>query len=243
MRVNGSAPGGVLVVLIMVIASLTLLPAFLGLAGPRVNRFGPGRSVAPRTASGARWHRWIGHVNRHPASYAIVAAGLLLAAAAPVLALRVGIPDGALPSSRTERRAYDLVAEGFGPGTNGPLVIAVDPAGDPAVPDRVAEAVTADRGIVSVAPARVDEGSGIASLIAFPTTGPQEKATVDTVDRLRGSVLPSVVGDGPARAHVGGAAANLVDATLVRMVLVPATMTLLGRANWWLPAWLDRVLP
>jgi len=129
-----------------------------------------------------------------------------------VLGLRVGLPDdGSLPPSRTERRAYDLVAEGFGPGTNGPLIIATDPAGDPGALDRLVAAVAADPGIASLAPAQVDRVTGIATLVTFPTTGPQERATADTVARLRTDVLPTVVGRGPARAHVGGAAASLSD--------------------------------
>jgi len=71
--------------------------------------------------------------------------------------------------------------------------------------------VAADPGIASVAPASVDRGSRVASLLAFPTTGPQEQATADTVTRLRSSVLPSVVAGGPTRAHIGGATANLAD--------------------------------
>ena len=203
--------GGVaisLVVLIMVVASVTLLPAFLGLAGSRVNR----RRSRRQQSGSTGWSRWIGHVNRHPAGYAIGSVVLLLAAAAPVLALRVGIPDdGALPTSRTERRAYDLVADGFGPGTNGPLVIAVQPGGDPTVLDRLARAVSLDPGITSVTPAQLWPATGIASLIAFPTTGPQEQATADTVTRLRATVLPAAVGDGPAQAHIGGSAANFAD--------------------------------
>jgi len=231
MTVGGLAVS--IVVLIMVVASVTLLPAFLGAAGPRLARVGwfgrapgvgrlgrlilPGRLGRRRvTAAGAvpasGWRRWIGHVNRHPVPYAVGAAGLLLAATLPVLGLRVGLPDdGSLPHSRTERRAYDLVAEGFGPGTNGPLIIAVDLAGDPGVLDRPVGAVAADPGIASVAPALVDQATGIATLVVFPTTGPQERATADTVARLRADVLPTVVGRGPARAHVGGAAASLSD--------------------------------
>jgi RND superfamily putative drug exporter len=206
MTVGGFAVA--LVVLIMVVASVTLLPAFLGLTGSRINRFGLRR--LPGIDGG--WRRWISHVNRHPAPYAVGAVAVLLALAAPVLALRVGIPDdGSMPNSRTERRAYDLVAQGFGPGANGPLVIAVDMAGDPTVTDRLAAAVAADPGIASVAPASVDRGSRVASLLAFPTTGPQEQATADTVTRLRSSVLPSVVAGGPTRAHIGGATANLAD--------------------------------
>ncbi|MFE4632867.1 MMPL family transporter [Streptomyces sp. NPDC056773] len=227
MTVGGIAVS--IVVLIMVVASVTLLPAFLGAAGPRLARVGrigralqsgkPGRlarrrdpvaGAAPATATG--WRRWIGHVSRHPVLYAIGAAGLLLTATLPVLGLRVGLPDdGSQPPSRTERRAYDLVAEGFGPGTNGPLVIAADPAGDPGVLDRLVGAVSADPGIASVAPTHIDRATGIATLVVFPATSPQDKATADTIARLRTGVLPTAIGQGPARAHIGGATASLSD--------------------------------
>ncbi|MEU9572356.1 MMPL family transporter [Streptomyces massasporeus] len=225
MTVGGVAVS--IVVLTMVLASVTLLPAFLGAAGPRLARAGRiGRALqsrklrrlarrrdpAPGAAHAAGWRRWIGHVSRHPVPYAVGAAGLLLTATLPVLGLRVGLPDdGSLPHSRTERRAYDLVAEGFGPGTNGPLVIAADPTGDPGVLDRLVGAVTADPGIASVAPTHIDRATGIATLVVFPTTSPQDKATADTIARLRTDVLPTAIGQGPARAHVGGAAASLSD--------------------------------
>ncbi|MEU3429702.1 MMPL family transporter [Streptomyces gardneri] len=225
MTVGGIAVS--IVVLIMVVASVTLLPAFLGAAGPRLARTGrigrvlqtrkPGRLARRRdpaagAAHAAGWRRWIGHVSRHPVPYAVGAAGLLLTATLPVLGLRVGLPDdGSLPHSRTERRAYDLVAEGFGPGTNGPLVIAADPTGDPGVLDRLVATVAADPGIASVAPTHIDRATGIATLVVFPTTSPQDKATADTIARLRTDVLPTAIGNGPARAHVGGAAASLSD--------------------------------
>ncbi|WP_406492606.1 MMPL family transporter [Streptomyces sp. NBC_01604] len=225
MTVGGVAVS--IVVLTMVLASVTLLPAFLGAAGPRLARAGRiGRALQTRkparlarrrdsaagAAPAAGWRRWIGHVSRHPVPYAIGAAGLLLTATLPVLGLRVGLPDdGSLPHSRTERRAYDLVAEGFGPGTNGPLVIAADPARDPGVLDRLVGAVAADPGIASVAPTHIDRATGIATLVVFPTTSPQDKATADTIARLRTDVLPTAIGHGPARAHVGGAAASLSD--------------------------------
>ncbi|WP_406865017.1 MMPL family transporter [Streptomyces sp. HUAS MG47] len=225
MTVGGVAVS--IVVLTMVLASVTLLPAFLGAAGPRLGRAGrigralrAGRSrrlgrrrdTAAGAVGAAGWRRWLGHVGRHPVPYAVGAAALLLTATLPVLGLRVGLPDdGSLPQSRTERRAYDLVAEGFGPGTNGPLVIAADPAGDPGVVDRLVGGVAADPGIASVAPARIDRATGVATLVVFPTTSPQDKATTDTIARLRTDVLPTAIGHGPARAHVGGAAASLSD--------------------------------
>ncbi|WP_410789092.1 MMPL family transporter [Kribbella sp. C-35] len=196
-----------LIVLTMVLASITLLPAFLGLAGHWINRL---RVRRVRSSPGSGWQRWAGHVSKHAVAYAVGATVLLLALAAPVLALRVGTPDdGALPAQRTERRAYDLVAAGFGAGSNGPLVIAVDISRDPSVVQPLFNAVRADRGIASVAPPQVN--AGVATLIAVPTTGPQDDATMTTVKRLRGEVFPSVLRDSPAKAHVGGQTATLAD--------------------------------
>jgi RND superfamily putative drug exporter len=201
------------VVLVMVGVSVTLLPAFLGLAGHRINRrtHRPGRgSVEPPVSLG--WSRWIRHVTRNPWPYAGGVTVLLLALAAPVLALRAGIPDdGALPAGRTERQAYDLLAQGFGPGSNGPVVVAVDMAGDPTVIDPLVEALSADPGIAAVGAPEVYADAGVAVVMAIPTTGPQDAATHETVERLRADVLPSVLAGSPAQAHVGGQTANFAD--------------------------------
>jgi RND superfamily putative drug exporter len=197
------------VVAIMVAVSVTLLPAFLGLSGHAINRFGlRGRGAG----DGAAWSRWVRHVTRHPWVYAIGVTALLLALAAPILGLRVGIPDdGALPTSRTERQAYDLVAGAFGPGHNGPLVIAVDTGADPTVLAPLAEAIGRDPGIAAVSPPRMSTAPGIASLVAFPTTGPQERATRDTVERLRTEVIPGALAGSTARAYIGGQMVNFAD--------------------------------
>ena len=201
------------IVLIMVVASITLLPAFLGLAGHRINRLGLRRNRARRGATvGSGWQRWGEHVTRNAWAYAIGATVLLLALAAPVTALQVGIPDdGTLPETRTERRAYDLVADGFGAGINGPLVVAVDISEDPTVVEPLLEAIEADEGIAAVAPPEVHAEAGVATLVAFPTTGPQDDATLDTIERLRANVLPAVLDGSPARAHIGGQTASFAD--------------------------------
>ena len=200
-------------VLLMVVTSVTLLPAFLGLAGHRINGFGRRRNRRRRSgAEGMGWRRWGGHVTRHAPAYAIGGTITLLALSAPVLALQIGTPDeGALPEHRTERRAYDLVADGFGPGINGPLVVAVDISKDASVVAPLASAIRSDRGVASVAPPEVDGDAGVATLVAFPTTGPQDSATLDTVERLRVEVIPSVLATSPARAHVGGQTASFAD--------------------------------
>ena len=201
------------IVLIMVIASVTLLPAFLGLAGTWINRLRvPGIRARTGTEDGWRWRRWGEHVSRHAWAYAVGVTVLLLALTAPVLALRMGNPDeGALPETRTERRAYDLTAAGFGPGSNGPLIIAVDIARDPSVVEPLRDAVGADAGIAAVAPGDVDAAAGVATLAATPTTGPQDEATRDTLARLRNTVIPRVLGASPARAHIGGQTASFAD--------------------------------
>lgn len=200
------------VVGIMVLASITLLPAFLGLAGERLNRSGFrfGKKGSKTVDSG--WKRWGEHVSRNAWGYTIGVTVGLLALAAPVLSLRLGFPDsGTLPESRTERLAYDLVADGFGAGINGPLLIAVDIADDPAVVEPLAAAIAQDDGVAAVAPPTVDVSAGVATLIAFPATSPQDEATVETIERLRSDVFPEVLDGTGATAHVGGATASFSD--------------------------------
>ena len=207
------------VVLVMVLAAITLLPALLGLAGHRLQTRGllvrrGRRQQAGRGADAAvlRWSRWGAHVTRHAAAYAVAGTMLLLALAAPVLALRLGLPDqGSYPQARTERRAYDLVAEGFGPGATGPMVVAVDVSRDRSVVEPLVSALAADPGIASAAAAPVDATSDVAVIIAQPTTTPQDVATARTLDRVRSEVLPAALASSPATAHVGGYTATMSD--------------------------------
>jgi RND superfamily putative drug exporter len=200
-----------LIVLIMVVASVTLLPAFLGIAGPWVNRLGiHRRGTTGQIGNG--WARWGRHVMRHAWGYTIGVTALLLAMTAPVLALELGFPDdGTQPETETRRRAYDLMSDGFGPGVNGPLVIAIDTSADPSVVEPLARAIAADPGIASVERPVVDTDSGVTAIVALPTTAPQDAATFATVERLRADVFPNVLDDSPAVAHVGGTTANFGD--------------------------------
>ena len=207
------------VVLVMVLATITLLPALLGLAGHRLQARGllvrRGRGHGHGHGADAavlRWSRWGAHVSRHAAAYAIAGTMLLLALAAPVLALRLGLPDqGSYPQARTERRAYDLVAEGFGPGATGPMVVAVDVSRDRSVVEPLVSALASDPGIASAAAAPMDATSDVAVIIAQPTTSPQDVATARTLDRLRSEVLPTALAGSPATAHVGGYTATMSD--------------------------------
>ena len=198
------------IVLIMVIASVTILPALLGLSGHWINRLGLHRRGHNAGEVGDGWRRWGDHVTRQAWPYALVATAALVALTAPVLALQLGFPDeGTQPESTTQRRAYDLVAEGFGAGINGPLLIAVDHRGDVQVVAEVAAAVAEDPGIAMVAPPEV--AGQVGTVVAFPTTSPQDDRTFATVERLRADVLPSALADTTATAHVGGQTANFGD--------------------------------
>ena len=208
------------VVAIMVTASVTLLPAFLGLAKHRVNGRRSKRerlaekaalaATAPPVAS--NWQRWGEHVARHAWAYAIGVTVFLLALTAPVLSLELGFPDdGTLPETRTERRAYDLVAEGFGPGVNGPLILAVDISEDPSGVEPLMAELATDPGVAAALPAEINDEAGVATIVVFPTTAPQDDATLDTVQRIRSEIIPPIFDDGPARAHVGGATASFGD--------------------------------
>jgi RND superfamily putative drug exporter len=202
-----------IIVLIMVVASVTLLPAFLGVAGQRINRRSHrGATLHRDHVVSPTWLRWGGHVSRHAVLYLVGTTVLLLALATPVLTMRLGFPDeGSLPPSRTERLAYDLVAEGFGPGISGPLVIAVDVSKDPTVVGPLRSAVASDRGIASVAQPDISTDAGVATMLAFPTTAPQDAETLATIERLREDVFPAVLAGSPARAHIGGQTASWAD--------------------------------
>ncbi|SNQ48177.1 MmpL domain protein [Frankia canadensis] len=400
-----------LVVMFAVASALTLLPALLSLLGDRVDAGRiPGRRGRASTGSAhtTAWWRFAHRVARRPWPYLLAAAAMLLALAAPALSMRTGFPDAGDDSPHTShRRAYDLLADGFGPGVNAPLLIVADlrsanagagtgaQGGRDALP-ALAQRINADPGIATVNEPRFSPAGDTAVLRAFPTTAPADRATSDTLARIReivpgnvavsgltamtddltrqltdtlptfvaailaasflllmvvfrsiavplkaallnllsigaaygvvvavfqwgwfgglfglddtyliASPLPTIffavlfglsidyevfllsrireeyVATGDSSESVargmagtgrvitsaalimtvvflgfvanpapmvrmlglGLASAIVLDATLVRMVLVPATMALLGRANWWLPRWLDRLLP
>jgi putative drug exporter of the RND superfamily len=199
--------------------AVTLLPAFLGLAGTRIDRWKIGRRTRAGRADVAAdqtWSgRWADHVGRHPWRYAIVSFVGLVAITAPVLDMRTGLADdGTANTEHTYRRAYDLLEDGFGPGFNGPLTIAVD-AGDGSLdaPDlaSIHDAVAATDGVAFVTPPVVNAAGDTAVLTAFPTTSPQDEVTEVLVHSLRDDVLPAAVGDGGIETFVTGNTAGFID--------------------------------
>jgi putative drug exporter of the RND superfamily len=210
----GAAIAMVLGVLGVLAAATTLLPAVLGFAGERIDRF---RLPLHRSAHrSARWARWSTGVQRRPALWGTLALVLLLALAAPTFGMRFGFPDaGSGPESLTSRRAFDLTAEAFGPGANGPLVVAVDAAGDRGGAAPAAEAIAVrlqtEDGVAAVLPGMADASGDTVLLTVVPSTGPQDPATEALVRRLRADVLPEVVDGTGATASVGGLTALFID--------------------------------
>jgi RND superfamily putative drug exporter len=202
-------------VAVMVAISLTLLPAFLGFAGHRIDAIRvPGlRGGTPAPGRESLWHRWGRQVSAHPWRYlagGVLVLGLL---AAPTAAMRLGMTDnGVSPSSLTTRQAYDLVADGFGPGVNGPLLLAAS-TGDGGVADLepLASAVAADPGVAAVAPISPNDDGTAAVLRVIPTTSPQDEGTTDLVHRLRSDVIPPAIEGTGADVYVGGQTATFID--------------------------------
>jgi putative drug exporter of the RND superfamily len=205
---QGVALAVALTVLVTMVASLTLLPAMLGILGPRLERGVRRRADRRPGRSGEGWRRWSALVQRRPWQALAAAVALLLAIAIPVTDLRLGFADaGNDADTTTSRRAYELVAEGFGPGFNGPLLVVSE--GDASAAQEVRRSLERTPGIARVTPpSRAGE---VSTLLAFPTTGPQDEATEELLGRLRGEILPSVERETGARVLVGGSTAAAGD--------------------------------
>lgn len=201
-------------VAVMVLATVTVLPALLGWAGHRVNSKRTRRllqSRGPVEKDAGVWQRWGDHVAGHAWQYTVGTLVLLLTLTSPILSLDLGFPDaGNQPEDTTQRQAYDLSARAFGVGFNGPLLIAVDLAElQDGELDSLLTAVAAERGIANVQPPLVADDGSAAAIVAYATTSPQDSETIDTVKRLRSEVFPSVLSADAA--HVGGATAGFSD--------------------------------
>ncbi|HET9185577.1 MAG TPA: MMPL family transporter, partial [Solirubrobacterales bacterium] len=213
----GVAISASLAVLVVMLASITLLPALLSYLGPNVDRLRIpllGRNLRREGDGDSPAARWSHAVQRRPWTAAVAATAVLLALAAPALGMRLGFPDAGndKPDTMT-RQAYDLISEGFGPGANGPLVIAAQ-LPDPGARGEIrslASQLRADEGVAFVGPPRFNAGGTAALLTVIPTTSPQDEATSELVDRLRGDVIPQALSGTGISARVGGVNAALED--------------------------------
>ena len=209
-----------LVVVLTVIAAITLLPALLALLGSRINRLRVRRPSRAGHDDPDRWRGWSDRIGRHPWLFAVAGLSVMTLLAAPALSLRLGQPDaGSSSTTTTERRAYDLLAQGFGPGINGPLLLAVElqPGASALAPGRADPRLTklvkdldVVDGVAAITPPLVGPDRRVATLTVIPESAPQDRTTRDLIERLRNQVLtPAAHPD--LRIAVGGHTATFVD--------------------------------
>ena len=262
---SGLAIGAATTVLVTMISSLTLLPALLGMAGPRVEvtrwrgllvaggaavaLLGLGIGVQPLAAAGAALavvtllasfvsrslrrqvpsrpvkplretfaYRWSRSIQRHPVRYLVTGTLIMVVLASPILGLRLGFSDeGNARSGSATRTAYDLLADGFGDGFNGPFIVTVQPAagGSLGSVDAVRAALAAAPGVAAVTQPVVDDPSNAraAVMTLIATTAPQDETTTELVVNLRERVIPAAVAGTGLEVNITGTAAVNVDST------------------------------
>jgi putative drug exporter of the RND superfamily len=206
----GPAIGAALSVLATMVAALTLMPAILSKIGGRVKPAGSG-DADRETGFAARWSRFVA---RRPLPVAVLALAVLIALALPALHMRLATSDASTyKKDDTTRIAYDLLKKGFGPGFNAPLLLAVElpKAGDTAALAQVGDALSKQPGIAGVLPPVVNKAGDTATMIAYPSTTPQDKQTDETVKTARDTTLPPIEASTGARVSIGGATATNLD--------------------------------
>jgi putative drug exporter of the RND superfamily len=228
----GLAIASVLTVLLVLVASLTLLPAILSRFGARIVRphaarsgllrrrrpaavgsDGAGAAVAP-PAQGSAWRRWSETVQARPWPLALASTVVMVALLLPVFALRLDTSDaGNDPGNTSSRQAFDLLAQGFGPGFNGPLLLVAElpHRGQTAALPALRAAVGATPDVAAVTPPRVSPSGAVAVMQAYPRSAPQATATTNLVNRLRDDVVPPVAHRTGATVLVGGFTAGSID--------------------------------
>ncbi len=211
----GVAISTALAVLMTMIAALTLLPALLTIAGRRVDKLRiPGLKRAPSTAENTRWFRWSREIQRRPVASALLSGGLLLILCIPTLSLRLGSNDaGTDPPGTTTREAYDLLAEGFGPGFNGPfsIVAALPGKGEDAALTDLRRTLAGEEGVAGTTEVMLNPAGDTGVFQVYPTTSPQSEQTTALLDRIRDELIPPVEQQTGAQVHVGGITAIFED--------------------------------
>ncbi|WP_410786812.1 MMPL family transporter [Kribbella sp. C-35] len=207
---QGVALGVTLTVLMTMLAAVTLLPSLLTLFGKRIERSVRKHAAKQRRTPGDGWRKLAGVVQRGPWVPLVLGVLALVALSLPALGMRLGFADaGTDDPAKTSRKAYDLLADGFGPGFNGPLVVVSE--GDQAAAQALGQTLAADPGIAAVTPPQVTPDGKIATVLAFPKSAPQDAATSDLVQRLRDDTLPALESQTRATYLVGGSTAAADD--------------------------------
>jgi putative drug exporter of the RND superfamily len=215
----GVAMAAALSVLFTMVAALTLLPALLAWVGHRVNKWKiPGLSGGRNTMrEDTRWYAWSREIQKRPWLAAILSGGLLIILCIPVLSLRLGVNDaGTNPQGETTREAYDLLAEGFGPGFNGPFVMVAQlpQKGQGAGIEELCSSLKKEGkagGIASVTAVSFNPAKTVGLCNVYPTTSPQSADTTSLLKHIRNDVIPPIESKTGAVMHVGGITAVFED--------------------------------
>ncbi len=209
-----AAMGAVLGVTLAAAVAILVLPAILAIVGERVNRLAvPGLHVSADQSEAGVGYRLSRVIQRSPWIWMTVSAALLIALAIPTLDIRLGSSDSSSnPTSFTTRRSYDLLAEGFGVGFNGPILIgaALETAEQVAAFQALPAQLEDEPNIASISPAVLNGDATAGTVLIFPGSSPQEEATGDLVHRLR-ERAPELLGASGVDALVGGPTAAFID--------------------------------
>ena len=205
-------------VVVAVVAALTLLPAALAVLGPRINSLRVRQPPSDERARQGVWAKWAHEIAKQPVIAGLAALAILIPLMVPLLSLSLGQQDvAALSKSTTARQAYDLIAKNFGPGANGPLLIAASlgsPAQNGAKDPRLAtlqKDVASTAGVAGVSPLQVSKSGTTAFFNAVSKYGPADTATTQLVNKLRDTVIPNAEKGTNMRADVGGSTAGYDD--------------------------------
>ncbi|MDT0378674.1 MMPL family transporter [Streptomyces sp. DSM 42041] len=237
----GVAVAASVTVLLAVLASITLLPSLLSVIGVRALSRRERRRLAwsgPAAEEGTAGPaaRWSAFVERRPRVLGALAAALMVVLALPVLGLHLGTADGGTaPAGSPTRQAYDLRADGFGPGINGPLTLVaeIDGPEDRSALERLPGALRDAQGVAGVTGPAVSERGGVGTVTVLPDSAPQDVRTSQLVERLRADVLPRALDGAPLTVHVGGLTASyddFADTILEKLPLFLGVVVALGSA-------------
>jgi putative drug exporter of the RND superfamily len=210
----------------VMLASVTVLPALLGFVRDRIDRFGlpHRRRLGADEVERSPWFRWSRLLQRRPLPVAVAVAALLLIVALPVTDLRLGIADASTRSADdTTHRAHELIADGFGEGFNGPVLLAVSlpEDGGSAALEHLASRLADRDDVAAVLPAVVNDDEDTAFVQVIPTTAPQDERTAALVHDLRDTALASALGGTGADALVGGVVAAGIDFADINARVLP----------------------